>query len=229
VSKHILVVLHRGATRTGRFGDKLQARGYELDVCCPVDGDALPADLQRFSGIVMFGGPMGANDEAQVPGLRAELEWIPQVLRADTPFCGICLGAQLLARVLGARVHPHPKGLVEVGYYPINPCGDALLAQPLEVFQWHRDGFELPAGAERLAAGDTFPNQAFRYARATYGLQFHPEITAEIIEDWASRVTDTLHQPGARPSDTLLADHDRCAAATERWLDGFLDCWLESR
>ena len=72
-SRQILVVLHRGAARTGRVGEKLQARGYDLDVRCPVDGDVLPHDVKPFAGIVMFGGPMGANDDARVPGLRAEL------------------------------------------------------------------------------------------------------------------------------------------------------------
>lgn len=227
----ILMILHRRASRTGRVADKLLGRGYPLELRCPLAGDCLPEDVQQYSGVFIFGGLMGANDEDIIPALRRELDWIPRALESAIPLCGICLGAQLLARVLGAEVAPHPHGLVEAGFYPIQPAtaGGELFPSPLRVFQWHRDGFALPAGARLLAFGETFPYQAFRYGTAAYGLQFHPEINETIIDDWTSRPDDILERPGARPRASFLTELARYRAANDDWLDRFLDHWLNPR
>ena len=136
-----LMVVHQENSSTGRVGASLQARGHTLDVRCPMIGHELPQDLSPYVGVVMFGGPMSANDE-HLPGIRAELDWLPAVLRANLPYLGICLGAQMMARVLGAGVAPHPEGCAEIGYYPVQPTanGQTLFQDVMQVYHWHREG-----------------------------------------------------------------------------------------
>jgi GMP synthase (glutamine-hydrolysing) len=225
----ILVVVHQGSSNPGLVGQKLAARGYDLDIRCPALGDALPETLLDHAATVIFGGPMSANDNATLPFIHQELQWIPVALAAGKPYLGICLGAQLLARVLGATVAPHPEGLKEIGYYPIAPTrqGCDRFPQAMQVYQWHREGFELPAGALSLATGPTFGNQAYCYGETAYGLQFHPEMTAALIDEWTARGADQLTGPGPYPRDRHFEQHQQFGMAVDQWLDDFLDQWLQ--
>ena len=222
----VLIVLHQECSTPGRVGNALRALGHRLDVRRPRFGDALPETLDDHAGAVIFGGPMSANDPDDF--VRREIDWISVPLREQRPFLGICLGAQMLAMQLGARVAPHPEGRVEVGYYPIRPtaAGLALCPDwPDHVYHWHREGFELPYGAELLAEGGDFPVQAFQSGHA-FGLQFHPDVTYAMMHRWTTRGYDRLDAPGARARHHHFADraiHD----VTERaWLKAFLDDWL---
>jgi len=230
MNKQLLIVKQVQTGNPGRVGEKLQQRGFTLDIRCPLAGEMLPEELDHYAGAVIFGGPMSANDDAELPGLRAELDWIPRVLDAGKPFLGICLGAQLLARVLGARVRPHPAGMAEIGYNAVQPtaAGQALFEGPLAVYHWHLEGFELPADAVLLAAGERFPNQAFRYDHNAYGVQFHPEVTGAMMEDWMERAAHRLSLPGAQSPAQQRAGHALYDAALERWLDRFLSHWLDA-
>ena len=118
-----------------------------------------------------------------------------------TPLLGICLGAQMMARVLGARVGPHPDGLVEIGYHPVHPtaAGEAYFDGPTMFYQWHRDTFDIPAGAVHLAHNAPFAAQAFRYDGHAYGIEFHPEMTLAMIKRWtASRKGGADAHPARR-------------------------------
>ena len=115
----VLVVLHQENSTPGRVGNALRALGHRLDVRRPRFGDPLPETLDDHAGAVIFGGPMSANDPDDY--VRREIDWIAVPLREQRPFMGICLGAQMLAMQLGARVAPHPEGRAEIGYYPIRP------------------------------------------------------------------------------------------------------------
>ena len=114
---------------------------------------------------------MSANDEDEF--VRRETDWLQVPLREDRPFLGICLGAQMLVNHLGGKVEGHDKGLVEIGWYPLEPTedGKALMQWPEMVYQFHREGFSLPSGATLLATAETYKNQAFRYGEQRLG---HP-------------------------------------------------------
>jgi len=228
IAPSILVIVHQETSNPGLVGDKLRSRGYHLDIRCPALGDALPKTMAHHAGAIVFGGPMSANDDDTLPFLRTELDWITMAVASGRPYLGICLGAQLLARVLGASVTPHPEGQREIGYCDLQPTstGSPYFTTPMAVYHWHSEGFALPAGAVHLATGDTFPHQAFRYGDAAFGLQFHPEMTAQLIDDWTTRGAEQLDWPGAQPRDRHFAGHQRHGATVEHWLDGFLANWL---
>lgn len=223
-----LVVVHQRHSYPGRLGRLLMERGWCLDVRCPNMGHRLPATLDGYGMSLMFGGPMSAND-CHMPGIRAELDWLPAAVESGKPFVGVCLGAQMLARLLGARVARHPEGLVEIGYSEIRPteAGSDFLGGPMQVYQWHREGFEVPAGAVLLAEGDRFPNQAFRWGEAAYGLQFHPEVTREMMERWTLHAAHRLTEPGAMPREAQLARHADYDPALDAWTRRFVDRLIE--
>jgi len=219
----ILVVLHQETSTPGRVGQLLDAAGVGLDIRRPVMGDALPQTLDEHRGAIVFGGPPSANDAE--PHLRAEVDWMSVPLREDRPFLGICLGAQMLAKHLGARVGPHPDGLVEVGYYPVRSTfeGRSLLPHwPGMVYQWHREGFDLPAGARLLAEGDTFPNQAFSYGGKAFGVQFHAELTLAMMHRWTTHGHERLTLPGAQARGAHFTGRAIYDAPVRRWLEQML-------
>ena len=222
----IITVIHKDTTIPGVVGQKLVEMGYELDICAPILGDTLPVNLTDYAATLVFGGPMSVNDDE--PYLYQEMAWIRQVLAAEMPYLGICLGAQLLAKVLGAKVGPHARGLEEIGYYPIyaTVAGRALLPEVLMAYQWHKEGFELPEGAVLLAEGKDFPNQAFRYGDRAYGFQFHPEMTAGMVDFWTEQGADLLGVPNAQTRDEQIIGHERHSQAVGSWLETFLNNWL---
>jgi GMP synthase (glutamine-hydrolysing) len=224
----VLAVVHQETSRTGRVGQLLESWGYEVERCCPNIGHALPQDLDAYAGVVMFGGPMSANDCTTLPGIKAELNWLPKVLETDTPFLGICLGAQLMARVLGARVETHPQGRAEIGYVEIEPVYPdcQIFPEKMHVYQWHREGFELPRDCTLLARGEHFENQAYRYGERVYGLQFHPEVTLEMKQIWTVKGAERLKMPGAQPADQHIELHGVHDPKLGAWTERFLRRWL---
>jgi GMP synthase (glutamine-hydrolysing) len=223
--RKVLLIVHQNTSDPGRVGSILQELGFELDMRCPNIGELLPSGLTEHDGVVIFGGPMSANDGHDMPGIGAELEFISRVMDAGKPVLGICLGAQLIAKVLGAGVTKHPEGLAEIGYTRVSPTpeGRSFLGKSMMVYQWHREGFELPAGVTLLAEGETFRNQAFRYGDTVFALQFHPEVTLETIKRWTAKSAERLTLPGAQPRDAHLKGFELYDATVDRWIRNFLD------
>jgi GMP synthase (glutamine-hydrolysing) len=222
----VLVVLHQETSTPGRIGNALRALGHRLDIRRPRFGDELPRTLAGHAGAVIFGGPMSANDPDDF--VRREIDWIAVPLAEQRPFLGICLGAQMLARQLGARVAPHPQGRAEIGYYPIRPTAAGIRICPHwpdQVYHWHREGFELPSGTELLAEGGDFPVQAFRSANS-FGFQFHPDVTYAMMRRWTTRGAERLELSGARPCHQHFADRAQYDVVERAWLKRFLDGWL---
>ena len=230
----ILIILHQEHSTAGRLGRLLQERGYPLDIRRPRFGDALPATLAGHAGVAILGGPMSANDPDAF--IKREIEWLDVPLREEAPFLGLCLGAQMLARFLGAPVYVHPDGRAEIGYYPLVPTGAGLALAahigapwPSHVYHWHREGFDCPPGAETLASGDDFPTQAISVGPAAYGLQFHPEVTYAMLCRWTVRGHERLSLPGAQDRYRQIEGRLMHDASVARWLDAFLDHWLGER
>ena len=223
----MLLVVQRAASRAGQVETALKAKGWPTERCCPDAGERLPERMENYAGAIIFGGPMSANDD-HLPAIRAELDWLGEVLSTGTPFFGICLGAQILARCLGAKVSRHPQGMMEIGYYPITPTprANGLFKKPMHVYHWHNEGFELPAGAELLVEGEIFPNQAYRYGASAYGVQFHPEMQEPIMRTWLEHASHMLVEPGAQAPEAHLEGHVQYGPAMHRWLDDFIDIWL---
>jgi GMP synthase (glutamine-hydrolysing) len=222
----VLVVLHQESSTPGRVGNALRALGYSLDIRKPRFGDPLPSTLDEHAGAVVFGGPMSANDSDAY--IRREIEWIAVPLRERRPYLGICLGAQMLAKHLGASVAPHPAGRVEIGYYPIHPtaAGRALCGPwPDRAYHWHCEGFSLPRGSELLAEGRDFPFEAFRFDNA-FALQFHPDVTNAMMHRWTTHGAERLSLPGAQPREMHFAGRAVYDLAERRWLMAFLQHWL---
>lgn len=222
-----LLVKHSEGWNVDRCSVWLQSHGYPVDWCYPVSGQPFP-DPSAYQGVVVFGGAPSANDTDQFEWARQELKFIEQCLKTDTPFFGICLGAQMLARVLGASVYTHPQELTEIGFFDVVPQPEhpQFMADVLTVMQWHREGFDLPSGSTLLAGSERFPNQAFCHGELTYGVQFHPEVNPAALDVWHERNKTrdigrlTEEQRITQRRDALKHDAD-----ITRWLDGFLTHW----
>jgi GMP synthase (glutamine-hydrolysing) len=227
MTKAILIILHQEHSTPGRVGQALVRRGFTLDMRRPRFGDPLPVAMEGHAGAVIFGGPMSANDNEDF--IRREIEWIGVPLKEGKPLLGICLGAQMLVRHLGGCVAHHPEGHAEIGYYPIRPtkAGRELCNPwPEQVYQWHREGFDLPRDATLLAEGDAFPVQAFRYDGAAFGLQFHPDVTHAMMYRWTTRGHERMSLPGAKPRAAHFADRAVHDAAGQLWFSAFMDRWV---
>ncbi|HYJ17531.1 MAG TPA: glutamine amidotransferase [Burkholderiales bacterium] len=218
----ILIVLHQEQSTPGRVGQLLLEKGFDLDMRRPPLGDALPDTLQGHAGVVVFGGPMSANDSDEF--VKRETEWLKIPLREDKPFLGICLGAQMLCNHLGGRVDPHNEGQVEIGWYPLRATeeGRALMHWPEMVYQFHREGFSLPKGATLLATAETYPNQAFRYGAQAWGIQFHAELTRVMMHRWVVRGAQRFELPGAQQGRDHLGGRLIWDTHLRKWLVEFL-------
>jgi GMP synthase (glutamine-hydrolysing) len=183
----LLVLQHIACEPPGAYEDELLAWGASVHRVMVDQGEPVP-DWQGFAGIIAMGGPMGAYEDQRLPWLIAEKQLIADAVRAGTPYWGVCLGAQLLACALGARVYAGP--VPEVGVLSVlrtpEATSDPVFARCPDEFpalQWHADTFELPRGAIRLARSPAYEQQAFAFARA-YALQFHLEIDAALTTEW---------------------------------------------
>jgi GMP synthase (glutamine-hydrolysing) len=192
---HVLIVKNVITEGPGTIADYLKTEKIPYSICELSAGDALP-DLNSITHFLIMGGPMAVYEMDQHPYLVNEALFIDRAIKANKHVLGVCLGAQMVAHVLGAKVYPGAKK--EIGWYEVeltpDGMGDPLmsaLAIPdrnvAQVFQWHGDTFDLPSATVRLASSDFFPNQAFRYSDRVYALQFHIEVTPAIVRDWLAQ------------------------------------------
>lgn len=219
----IVIVLHQERSSPGRVGQLLREKGFELDIRRPPLGDPLPDTLEQHAGAVIFGGPMSANDSDEF--VKRETEWISVALKENRPFLGICLGAQMLVNHLGGKVGGRKDGLVEIGWYPLHPTpiGHQLMEWPTMAYQFHREGFSLPKGAELLATSENYPNQAIRYGDNAWAIQFHAELTRAMMQRWVVHGAHRFTLPGAQVGREHLEGRFIWDRALQRWLGRFLD------
>ena len=185
----LLVIEHVPHERLGTFEAAFKSAGCALAPLHAWDAKAAWPSVRDVDGIVSMGGPMSVYDGPRHPFIANELRVLRAAVDAGLPVLGVCLGAQMLARALGAKVSKNPQK--EIGWYPVmrepdaegNPLFEPF-GQTETVFQWHGDAFALPKGAVRLASSPLCEEQGFRYRDRVYGLQFHVEVTEAIVRAW---------------------------------------------
>ncbi len=191
MNRTVLILRHVSQEAAGTLETALTAAGLQVryvDLFSEVP-QRLPLD--EASGLVVLGGPMNVDQVDRYPFLKLDVQWIQQAIKRKLPLMGICLGSQLMAKALGAKVYENP--VKEIGWYPLDllPAAgdDPLFARSgsATVFQWHGDTFDLPPGAVWLVRGSSCQNQAFRWGSNAYALQFHIEMTAAMIDQWLAK------------------------------------------
>ena len=185
----VLVIRHVPHEHLGTLSHTLKANDLNYKYINLYEDGNPNIQLDDFSGLIILGGPMNAYETEKYPFLEIEDTLIKEAASRDMPILGICLGAQLIAKALGARVIKNREK--EIGWYPLRITGDAGSDDLFKhfnseetVFQWHGDTFELPDGAVHLAKSPLCLNQAFKYDSNIYALQFHLEVTPEMILEW---------------------------------------------
>ena len=196
------------------------------------EDSSLP-DVADVDLLIALGGPMSVNDEDLLPWLRAEKNLIARAIASDKAVLGVCLGAQLIANALGARVYPGPHK--EIGWHPVYGAhaGPGPFAFPGEflAFHWHGETFDLPPGSVCLAHSDACKNQAFRFGRNAVGLQFHLETTPAIADAIITRCRDDLLAGGAyiQPENTLRDAPRQTYATINALMDSVLNALVANR
>ena len=188
-TRHFLVLQHLDCEHPGFFAELMRNDGITWDTV-DFSVEARFPDVTAYDALLIFGGPMNVDDTDAYPWLTGEVALIKDALQTRIPILGLCLGAQLIAKALGAAVYVAETAEVGVMDVTLTPAGasDTLfgdLTSTFTVFQWHGDTFDLPSGATLLASSDACVNQAFQFENA-YGLQFHLELTMDMAAAWAA-------------------------------------------
>ena len=221
--KRLLVFQHVPHEILGTFNPLLKDAGFRIRyINFGRTPDATP-NIEKYDGLIILGGPMCVDQTDSHPHIETEIEAIKLAMERHMPVLGICLGAQLIAKALGAQVKRNP--VKEIGWYDVTPTQEGT-KDPLfscfngteKIFQWHGDTFDIPHGAVQLASSPECPNQAFRFGERTYGLQFHLEVDEALIQRWLKtpvhqRELEELHADRFHP-DNILAETQQHIATT---------------
>lgn len=223
----IIIFKHSRTWSGDRCSRLLSEMGYQVEWCFAHEGGSLP-EPQKYRAAITLGCRNSVNDNED--WIQREIDWVESCLKTNCAFLGICFGGQLLAKVLGARVAKHEAHLTEVGFTELFPCDQSgnRFSTPQKLFQWHKEGFDLPANSTLLCSSDRFPNQAFQYNDRTYGFQFHPEVNRFVMNQWFTTNQDYESEGldhASRSRHLRYAEqHDK---AITDWFSGFLKQWLK--
>ena len=212
----VLFIKHIGIEGPGTIADFLEDNKLPYEVIDLSQGDKVPKLEKDFQAVICLGGPMNVYEEEKYRFLKEEDILLKRIVEEEVPFLGICLGAQLIAKATDAQVKKNPEK--EIGWYKIvlndNGLRDDLLKdlpEVFRVFQWHGDTFGIPSGGKRLAFSELCQNQALQYGRNIYGIQFHVEVTKNMIAQWADAYKGELESLQSIVSDKqrMLEDYDK--------------------
>ena len=195
-SKEVLILQHVANEGAGTIRNYLEAQKIPFRFIRLYANESLPKKLETVHSVVIMGGPMNVYEEDKFPFLKEEDIFIKQLIKENIPILGVCLGSQLLAKALGAKVMKAKAP--EIGWDNIqlsettanDPLFSGLKTSKLRVLQWHEDTFDLPSGTVHLASSKIVQNQAFRYKDRFYGFQFHVEVNWPTLEDWFKKSKD---------------------------------------
>jgi GMP synthase-like glutamine amidotransferase len=195
--KSVLVFQHIACETPGIFLELLREQKRPVETVRWYEGDRAPGDLSQYSGLLVMGGPMSVNDEADYPWLKSEDRFLKQALARDFPTLGICLGSQLVAKAAGGTIRRGSRK--EIGWYPVRLTMAARrdplfreFPETIEVFEWHGEYFDTPPGAVNLAGSELYQCQAFSIGRNVYGLLFHLEVTGQMVREWVATFKEEL-------------------------------------
>lgn len=230
-SKKARIITHVAFEDLGSFEQTLNEADFEIEYLCAASDDLDRIKPESDELLIVLGGPISVNDVRAYPFLNTELDILKQRLEADKPTLGICLGAQLIAKALGAEIYPGEQK--EIGWSPIR-LTDAgsrsalrhLVGDGVSVLHWHGETFDLPENAGLLASSELYPNQAFEYGKAL-ALQFHPEVTPRGLEQWYIGHTGEIHQTEGVSVDQLRDDARQFGDTLQARAYLFLNEWLE--
>lgn len=216
----------------GSFEDVLLARGYKVKFIETSKNSLSNIDPLHPDLVIVLGGPIGVYEADDYPFLKQEIAFLKDRLSADKPTLGICLGSQLIACALGAKVYSSGRSEIGWGHLILTEAGKqsclaALSPDLTSVLHWHGDTFDLPEGATLLASTPAFPNQAFAWGKHCLGLQFHAEVTGSGLEGWfVGHTLEIKTTPGLTISQ-LRADTQQWSPTLEKQGSSFLNCWLD--
>ena len=213
----VLLLQNIACEGPGLLAQALESRGLSPHIAM-MGQDGPPPNVTLYQGLVVLGGPMNVDEEERHPFLRDEVKVLQQAIRLGIPVLGICLGAQLLAKALGARVYYARAREIGFSRVQLTEEGgrDPLFRTQgrfMTVFQWHGDTFDLPKDAVTLASSAVCPQQAFRYGRAAYGLQFHLEVTPGMVASWVREYLPDLAVTGLQDKGLDMVSEARVRAS----------------
>ncbi len=224
----VKIISHVAHEGPGYLAEFLARKRIAHELICIEDGAELPDTLEGTSGIVFMGGPMSVNDP--LPWIARETALIRRAVDADVPVLGHCLGGQLMAKALGAKVRRNPVS--EIGWLPVEVVPSALarswvgeLPDSFPVYHWHGETFELPEGVTHLLRSQGCPNQAFVRGKHL-ALQCHVEMTPQMIRDWIGRGGELRPSPTVQSGPEMLRDVERRIAALRRVADVLYERWI---
>ncbi|QKI90149.1 type 1 glutamine amidotransferase [Thiomicrorhabdus xiamenensis] len=209
---NVAVLIHAPFERLGQIRLWLEQRSAVIHEVLLYQQDAVYPPLEETDLVIVLGGPMSVNEEDKYPWLVSEKAYIREVVAADIPLLGICLGGQLIATALGSSVTLNPE--TEIGWHQVertSNSADVFQFPPsMEIFNWHGETFELPQGAVRLLRSRVCENQGFQIGRRIIGLQCHPEVRAQEIQQWVDEIGGQMVEGDyvQSPSE-MLDDADR--------------------
>lgn len=216
----------------GNIADWARENAHETRAIRLFAGDPLP-DANEADALVILGGPMNVDEEAEFSFLREEKRFIERIIEQKKPVLGICLGAQLIAQVLGAKVYKGEQK--EIGWFPVERSSQSeskfaeILPASFNAFHWHGDTFDLPAGAAHLASSAACLNQAFAFGDKVLGLQFHLEATLDAVRLMVENEVGEIHAETAagakfvQSADEILSN-ENSFAENAKLMRGLLDC-----